>query len=201
MRSNFPIYNYLTPSYFQNEMGQTYPAQTARVGMALVKDTANINRMLKQVKNVFPRNVKFAWCVKPNVDATTGAEYIDLVALKTSRENTAALGGEVIVDARQDYDQNGRVEVTIQMNSEGAKAWKRLTGENIGRQVAIVLDDYVYSYPVVNDEIPSGRSSISGGDMTVEEGRAHAYLSLTASRSDFYLVGIDAELYFRSRHT
>ena len=169
MRSNFPIYNYLTPSYFQNEVGQTYPAQTARVGMALVKDTANINRMLKQVKNVFPRNVKFAWCVKPNVDATTGAEYIDLVALKTSRENTAALGGEVIVDARQDYDQNGRVEVTIQMNSEGAKAWKRLTGENIGRQVAIVLDNYVYSYPVVNDEIPSGRSSISGGDMTLEE--------------------------------
>ena len=168
MRANYPIYNYLTPSYFQNEMGQTYPAQTARVGMALVKDTANINRMLKQVKNVFPRNVRFAWCVKPNV-AEDGTEYIDLVALKTSRENKAALGGEVIVDARQDYDQNGRVEVTIQMNSEGAKAWKRLTGENIGRQVAIVLDNYVYSYPVVNDEIPSGRSSISGGDMSVEE--------------------------------
>ena len=169
MRSNFPIYNYLTPSYYQNEVGQTFPAQTARVGMALVKDTANINRMLKQVMNVFPRNVRFAWCVKPNVDATTGTEYIDLVALKTSRDNKAALGGEVIVDARQDYDQNGRVEVTIQMNSEGAKAWKRLTGENIGKQVAIVLDNYVYSYPVVNDEIPSGRSSISGGDMTVEE--------------------------------
>ena len=168
MRANYPLYNYLTPSYFQNEMGQTFPAQTARVGMALVKDTANINRMLKQAKNVFPRNVRFAWCVKPNV-AADGTEYIDLVALKTSRENKAALGGEVIVDARQDYDQNGRVEVTIQMNSEGAKAWKRLTGENIGRQVAIVLDNYVYSYPVVNDEIPSGRSSISGGDMTVEE--------------------------------
>ena len=169
MRANFPIYNYLTPSYYQNEMGQTYPAQTARVGMALVKDTANINRMLKQVKNIFPRDVRFAWCVKPNVSADGSQEYIDLVALKTSRDNKAALGGEVIVDARQDYDQNGRVEVTIQMNSEGAKAWKRLTGENIGRQVAIVLDDYVYSYPVVNDEIPSGRSSISGGDMTVEE--------------------------------
>ena len=168
MRANYPLYNYLTPSYFQNEMGQTFPAQTARVGMALVKDTANINRMLKQAKNVFPRNVRFAWCVKPNV-AADGTEYIDLVALKTSRENKAALGGEVIVDARQDYDQNGRVEVTIQMNSEGAKAWKRLTGENIGRQVAIVLDNYVYSYPVVNDEIPSGRSSISGGDMSVEE--------------------------------
>ena len=167
MRANYPLYNYLTPSYYQNEVGQTYPAQTARVGMALVKDTANINRMLKQVKSVFPRNVKFAWCVKPT---TMGdEEYIDLVALKTSRDNKAALGGEVIVDARQDYDPNGRVEVTIQMNSEGAKAWKRLTGENIGRQVAIVLDDYVYSYPVVNDEIPGGRSSISGGDMTVEE--------------------------------
>ena len=168
MRANYPLYNYLTPSYFQNEMGQTYPAQTARVGMALVKDTANINRMLRQTKNVFPRNVKFAWSVKPNV-TEDGTEYIDLVALKTSRENKAALGGEVIVDARQDYDQNGRVEVTIQMNSEGAKAWKRLTGESIGRQVAIVLDNYVYSYPVVNDEIPSGRSSISGGDMSVEE--------------------------------
>ncbi|MBO5848946.1 MAG: protein translocase subunit SecDF [Bacteroidales bacterium] len=168
MKANFPLYNYLTPSYYQNEAGQTYPAQTARVGMALVKDTANINRMLKQVKNVFPRNVRFAWCVKPNTMGD-GVEYIDLVALKTSRDNKAALGGEVIVDARQDYDQNGRVEVTIQMNSEGAKAWKRLTGENIGRQVAIVLDDYVYSYPVVNDEIPSGRSSISGGEMTLEE--------------------------------
>ena len=169
MRENFPLYNYLTPSYYQNEMGQTYPAQTARVGMALVKDTANINRMLKQVKNIFPRDVRFAWCVKPNTNPDGSQEYIDLVALKTSRDNKAALGGEVIVDARQDYDQNGRVEVTIQMNSEGAKAWKRLTGENIGRQVAIVLDNYVYSYPVVNDEIPSGRSSISGGDMTVEE--------------------------------
>lgn len=168
MRANFPLYNYLTPSYYQNEVGQTYPAQTARVGMALVKDTANVNRMLKQVSNVFPRNVRFAWSVKPTV-SEDGTEYIDLVALKASRENKAALGGEVIVDARQDYDPNGRVEVTIQMNSEGAKAWKRLTGENIGRQVAIVLDNYVYSYPVVNDEIPSGRSSISGGDMTVEE--------------------------------
>ena len=169
MKANFPLYNYLTPSYYQNEIGQTYPAQTARVGMALVKDTANINRMLKQVKNVFPRNLVFAWSVKPTKIAGSEQEYIDLVALKASRDNKAALGGEVIVDARQDYDPNGRVEVTIQMNSEGAKAWKRLTGENIGRQVAIVLDNYVYSYPVVNDEIPSGRSSISGGDMTVEE--------------------------------
>lgn len=166
MSINYPIYRYLSPSIYQNGA----PAETACVGQALVKDTANINRMLKQVKNIFPRGVKFAWSVKPKV-TQDGQELIDLVALKASRDNKAALGGEVIVDARQDYDQNGRVEVTIQMNSEGAKAWKRLTGENIGKQVAIVLDDYVYSYPVVNDEIPSGRSSISGGDMTVEEGQ------------------------------
>lgn len=164
-----PLYSILSPSYYNQGSG-VQPAQTARVGMALVKDTANINRMLKQVKTIFPRDMKLAWCVKPskygNGDNTV--EYIDLVALKAN-QGKASLDGGVVVDARQDYDPNGRVEVTIQMNSEGAKAWKRLTGDNIGRQVAIVLDDYVYSYPVVNDEIGGGRSSISGGDMTVEE--------------------------------
>jgi len=145
------------------------PYQTARVGMAAVKDTANINRMLKMTSSVFPRNIRFAWCVKPNKNAMNGVELIDLVALKANRENKCSLGGEVVTEARQDYDQNGRVEVSIQMNADGAREWKRLTGDNIGRQIAIVLDNYVYSYPVVNDEIPGGRSQISGGDMTVEE--------------------------------
>ena len=164
-----PLYMVLTPSYYQNNMGQLAPGETARVGMAMVKDTANVNRMLKLTSSVFPRNLKFAWCVKPNKAASGNVEFIDLVALKATRDNKCSLGGEVVTEARQDYDQNGRVEVTIQMNTEGAKAWKRLTGDNIGRQVAIVLDNYVYSYPVVNDEIPGGRSQISGGDMTVEE--------------------------------
>lgn len=164
-----PLYAYLMPSYVQNESGQFFPGNTARVGSAAVKDTAKINNMLRKVMSVFPRNMKLAWTVKPRAAGNGAAELMELVALKSSRDNKAALGGEVIVDARQDYDQNGRVEVTIQMNSEGAKSWKRLTGENIGRQVAIVLDGYVYSYPVVNDEIPSGRSSISGGDMTIDE--------------------------------
>ena len=145
---------------------------TARVGMAQVKDTAAINQMLAETRSLFPRNLKLAWTVKPEVlngnDGET-VEVLDLVALKMSRDNTCALGGEVITDARQDYGQGNQVEVTIQMNPEGAKAWKRLTGENIGKQIAIVLDDYVYSYPVVNGEIPNGRSSISGGGMTIEE--------------------------------
>ena len=167
--ANNPLYVVLQPSFYQNGAGQMVPGETARVGMAMVKDTANINRMLKQVSSVFPRNIRFAWCVKPNKAVSGNVEFIDLVALKANRDNRCSLGGEVVTEARQDYDQNGRVEVTINMNTEGAKAWKRLTGDNIGRQVAIVLDNYVYSYPVVNDEIPNGTSKISGGDMTVEE--------------------------------
>jgi len=169
-QENNPLYAYLQPSYYQNEAGQIVPGETARVGIAQVKDTAVINKMLAEVreKNIFPRNLKFAWTVKPEI--TQGeAEFLELVALKMSRDNKCALGGEVITDARQDYGQSNQVEVTIQMNSEGAKTWKRLTGENIGKQIAIVLDDYVYSYPVVNGEIPNGRSSISGGGMTIEE--------------------------------
>ena len=164
-----PLYAYLHPSYFQNKDGRYYPAQTARVGVAAIKDTARVNRMLKEVKNIFPRDLKLAWAVKP--DPRT-PDYLALIALKaSSRDGSAALGGDVISDARQDFDQNGRVTVDLQMNSQGAKVWKRITGENIGKQVAIVLDGYVYSYPVVNDQIPNGRSSISGGGMTVEEAK------------------------------
>ena len=158
-----PLYALLQPSYTQQG-----PAQTARVGIAQVKDTANINRMLAETASIFPRTMKLAWTVKPESYGGE-AEFLELVALKMSRDNKCALGGEVITDARQDFGQSNQVEVTLQMNSEGAKAWKRLTGENIGKQVAIVLDNYVYSYPVVNDEIPNGRSSISGGGMQIEE--------------------------------
>ena len=145
---------------------------SARVGIAQVKDTAAINKMLAETKSIFPRQLKLAWTVKPETfpgENGESIEVLDLVALKMSRDNKCALGGEVITDARQDYGQGYQVEVTIQMNPEGAKAWKRLTGENVGKQIAIVLDDYVYSYPVVNGEIPNGRSSISGGGMTIEE--------------------------------
>ncbi len=162
-RAKNPLYALLQPSYSQNG-----PAQTARVGMAQVKDTANINRMLAETANLFPRNMKLAWTVKPESYGGE-AEFLELVALKMSRDNKCALGGEVITDARQDYGQRNEVEVDIQMNAEGAKAWKRLTGENVGKQIAIVLDNYVYSYPVVNGEIGGGRSQISGGGMTIEE--------------------------------
>jgi SecD/SecF fusion protein len=162
-----PLFAYLNPAIYQNKDGSYVPGQTAMVGRAFVKDTARVNHMLRLVKNMFPRDLKLVWTVKPRAETK---DVLELVALKvTSRDNSPALGGDVISNARQDYDQNGRVEVSMSMNSEGARIWKRLTGENIGKQIAIVLDNYVYSYPNVNGEIPNGMSSITGGDMTVEE--------------------------------
>ncbi|MEI6173194.1 MAG: protein translocase subunit SecDF [Bacteroidota bacterium] len=162
-----PLFAYLNPAIYQNKDGQYVAGQTAMVGRAFIKDTAHVNHMLRLTKNMFPRDMKLAWTVKPRAESK---DVLELVALKvTSRDGSPALGGDVIVSARQDYDQNGRVEVSMSMNSEGARIWKRLTGDNIGKQVAIVLDGFVYSYPNVNSEIPNGMSSITGGEMTVEE--------------------------------
>jgi SecD/SecF fusion protein len=162
-----PLFAYLNPAVYQNKEGQYVPGQTAMVGRAFIKDTARINHMLKLVRTIFPRDLKLAWSVKPRLDTP---DILELVALKvTSRDGSPALGGDVITSARQDYDNNGKVEVSMSMNGEGARIWKRLTGDNIGKQVAISLDNYVYSYPNVNSEIPNGMSSISGGSMTVEE--------------------------------
>ena len=152
---------------------------SARVGIAQVKDTAAINQMLAETKNLFPRDLKLAWTVKPETfpgENGENIEVLDLVALRLSHDNKCALGGEVITDARQDYGQGNQVEVTIQMNAKGANIWKKFTGYNIGRQIAIVIDDAVYSYPIVNGEIPNGRCSISGGGMTIEEAQKLAFL-------------------------
>jgi SecD/SecF fusion protein len=165
---NNPLYAYLQPAFFQAENGSYYPSQSATVGYAKIQDTARINNMLSRVENIFPRNLELAWMVKPRED---NSNVLELLALKkTTRDGSAPLTGEVITDARQDYDPNGNVEITMNMNNEGARIWKRLTGDNIGRQIAIVLDGYVYSAPNVNDEIPSGRSSISG-NFTLEEAK------------------------------
>lgn len=163
-----PLYAYLTPAYYQDEQGQYFPAKGATVGFAQIKDTSRINRMLRLANTVFPRNVKFLWTVKPD---PSRPDILELIAIKvTSRDGTAPINGDVVVDARQDYDQNGRVEITMAMNAEGAMLWKRLTANNVDRQVAIVLDGYVYSHPRVNEEIPSGRTSITG-DFSIEEAK------------------------------
>ncbi|PRY16296.1 SecD/SecF fusion protein [Pontibacter ummariensis] len=136
---------------------------------ANVRDTAKINDIFSrpEVRAMFPSNMKFLWAVKP-IQGDAGQEYVEFYAIKKGRDGRAPLTGDVINDARQDFDQTGRPEITMTMNPTGAKQWARLTGNNVGRQVAIVLDDYVYSAPVVQGEITGGNSSISG-NFTIEE--------------------------------
>lgn len=151
--------------------GQLVPG--AVVGIAHTKDMDKINEYLgmKQVKDVLPRNLAFKWGVKA-IDEKE--QYYELYAIKvTNRDGSPALGGDVVTDANADFSQQGgRSEqvVSMSMNAEGAKDWARLTKENIGRAVAIVLDDMVYSAPNVNDEITGGRSQITG-HFTPEEAK------------------------------
>ncbi len=160
MEKNYPLRALLQLSVDQ----EGRPFNSATVGCARIQDTMRINSMLKRAKEVFPVNLKLAWVNKPR---DPNSDILDLVALKiTTRDRRAPLTGDVIVDARQDYNQMGQVEVSMTMNSDGAKVWRRLTADNVGKQIAIVLDGYVYSYPNVNSEIPNGMSSITGiGDL------------------------------------
>ncbi|MCD7848601.1 MAG: protein translocase subunit SecDF [Parabacteroides sp.] len=143
------------------------------VGIADKKDIAKINEYLnmKQVKDVLPRNLSLKWAVKALDEKE---QYFYLYAIKmTNRDGTPALGGDVVTDANADFvQQAGRSEqqVSMTMNAEGAKAWARLTKENIGKAVAIVLDDMVYSAPNVQVEITGGRSQITG-HFTPEEAK------------------------------
>lgn len=145
----------------------------ASVGVANVRDIPKINEYLamKQVKDVLPRNLSLKWGVKA-IDEKE--QFFELYAIKvTNRDGSPALGGDVVTDANADFVQQvGRSEqqVSMSMNAEGAKAWARLTKENIGKSIAIVLDDMVYSAPNVNDEITGGRSSITG-HFTPEEAK------------------------------
>lgn len=136
-----------------------------------IADTAKINRILVDpgVKVFFPSNLKFIWSAKPDEDKDGNpSTVIGLYAVKRGREGKARLTGEVITDARNDFDERGRPSVSMQMNVAGAKEWKKMTGANVGKPIAIVLDDQVYSAPVVQGEIPGGNSSITG-NFTVEE--------------------------------
>ena len=146
---------------------------TARIGIAKSSDISEVNRMLESVSYIFPKNLKFAWSAKP-VEENSDDKYYELIALKgvfdKNNKLTCSLGGEVITDARQDYDLDGNVAVSMRMDNKGTKEWERLTKENIGKQIAIVFDDKVYSYPIVNQEIPNGRLQISG-DLTIEEAK------------------------------
>jgi len=171
-RKNNPLFTLLNPAVSQE--GQL--SQGAAVGFALSRDTAQVGQYLRmaQIRALFPRDLSFHWEFKA-IGTEQGQENIfRLVAIKkasANRDGSAPLTGEAIVQARQDFDPtSGAASVDMNMNTEGSRVWARLTKENIGKQVAILLDGYVYSYPVVNQEIRGGRSQITG-DFTIVEAK------------------------------
>ncbi len=151
-------------------------ANGATVGYAAdAKAMAAIDAVLAtpQAKNLLPSDLRLRWAVKPMVRTDAqGKEYNYGFALYALRANggKAALDGKAVSDASSNYDPLRGNEVSMRMNSEGARNWARITGQNVGKQVAIVLDDKVYSAPNVNDKIEGGSSSITG-DFTIEEAR------------------------------
>ncbi|WP_289105021.1 protein translocase subunit SecDF [uncultured Bacteroides sp.] len=134
------------------------------VGYADYNDTIQINKVLnmKEVKSLLPRDLKLMWGVKASDMDKTGRIF-ELYAIKsTQRNGRAPLEGDVIVNARDEFDQFNKPCVSMSMNTEGSRRWAVLTKQNIGREIAIVLDGYVYSAPRVNGEITGGNSQITG---------------------------------------
>lgn len=144
----------------------------ACVGLVLGTDTATVNKYLaiQAVKDLLPRDLKFLWSVKPS---DRNERYFELVAIHiTSRDGTPCLSGDAVTDAREEFDERrgGEAMVSMTMNGEGAREWARITRTNKNRQVAIVLDNYVYSYPNVQNEITGGNSQITG-NFTIQEAK------------------------------
>ncbi|MBM3177585.1 MAG: protein translocase subunit SecDF [Bacteroidetes bacterium] len=141
-----------------------------------VKDTSTINNLLRRpdVRALLPRNIGYFWDVKVNPDVTPNVEDLALNFVEIPRNGKPLLTGEVIVDARQDFDQYGKYSVSMRMNASGSKSWAKITSEassqNPQRRIAIVLDNFVYSAPTVQGEIPNGNSQITGS-FTQEEAK------------------------------
>ncbi|TRX65790.1 protein translocase subunit SecDF [Carboxylicivirga sp. M1479] len=167
------LFTYLQPNHPQ----QRGPV----VGVALSRDTAEVNSYLANpsIKSLFPKNARFFWTVKPiekdylvsrfGNDVNDKETAYQLVAIKVStHDGRPPLEGDVITSARSQTNQRGQFEVSMSMNAEGAKSWSRLTGANIDRSIAVVLDGFVYSFPTVNQKIDGGQSQITG-NFTPEE--------------------------------
>ena len=161
-----PLFAMLQPSV--NQAGQPY--QGPVVGTAHYTDTAKVMAMLNSqvAKSLLPRELHLCWTVKAIDEAEA---YYQLVALKSQTSGRPSLEGDVITDARADFGQTSAyANVSMTMNAEGARDWQRITRDNIGKSIAIVLDGYVYSFPTVQNEIAGGSSQITG-NFTVEEAK------------------------------
>ena len=152
-------------------MLQTIPGDAlSLVGYAHVRDTAEISKLIHSplAKQVLPSDLRLLWSAKP-ADHVNSKNIYELHALRvTSADGRAPLEGDVVTDAEDKFDNFGKPEVSMSMNSEGAREWAQLTKANIGKAIAIVLDGVVYSAPRVNGEITGGQSSISG-NFTIED--------------------------------
>ncbi len=161
-----PLFAVLNPSV--NQAGQAYRGPV--VGTVHYTDTAKVMAMLNSsmAKSILPRELRLCWTVKAIDDAET---FYQLVALKAQTNGRPSLEGDVITDARADFGQTSAyANVSMSMNAEGARDWQRITRDNIGKSIAIVLDGYVYSFPTVQNEIAGGNSQITG-NFTVEEAK------------------------------
>ena len=141
------------------------------VGYASVRDTAAINKIIysQLAQQVLPSDLRLRWSAKP-ADGLQQKNIFELHALKvTTSDGRAPLEGDVITDAKDQFDQYGRPEVSMTMNSDGARLWAAITKANLGKAVAIVLDGLVFTAPRINSEITGGSSSISGSSFTIED--------------------------------
>ncbi len=165
MSENYPLLSKLHPAA-DPRTGQ--PHQGPIVGYAAAYDTTTVNKYLNlpQVKALLPRDIRLMWGVKPFDEAESQYE---LYAIKVPSNGKAPLDGGAVVNANEEYSQHGSTaEVSMVMNATGARDWARLTADNVGSCIAIVLDGYVYSAPRVNQEITGGRSQITG-NFTIQE--------------------------------
>lgn len=167
-----PLFAVLNIPTYQGQNGQPALRPGPAVGWVAQKDTAKVNSYFRrpEVAAIVPQSFKFMWSVRP----MDGTKVFELYAIKSlSPDGKPDLGGEAISDARHDFDQKGKPEVTMYMTGEGAQKWKKITAEasadvNNKKSIAIVLDNAVYSAPTVQNEIPNGISSITG-NFTVNE--------------------------------
>ena len=154
--------------YFQPTQGNTL----AVVGYANARDTAEINKIIYSdlARQIFPAELKLRWGAKPeDFGGETKGDIFELYALKiTEPSGRAPLEGDVITNGKDDFDQMGHPCVSMQMNSDGARRWSQITKQNIGKAVAIVLDDAVYSAPRILTQIDGGNSQITG-NFTIED--------------------------------
>ncbi|SMC58878.1 protein translocase subunit SecDF [Pedobacter nyackensis] len=166
-----PLFAILNIPTYQGENGQPALRPGPVVGWVAQKDTAKVNAFLKrpEIAAIIPQTYKFMWSVKPaDLGTQTPSKIFELYAIKvTSLDGKPDLGGEAISDARSDFDQHGKPEVTMYMTGDGASKWKKITAEasadaNNKKAIAIVLDNTVYSAPTVQNEIAGGVSQITG---------------------------------------